>query len=106
MREHLHQQKHLIHRLLELGNCPGVSVAVLCGDEVVLLEGYGFSDLENKVMSKPETIYPIASISKPFTATACGFLVSEGRLSWGTLPFKLSHLHIVHLEYLTARSRP
>ena len=42
---------------------------------------YGYADKERKVHTGPDTIYRIASISKPFTATAVMQLVEQGRLS-------------------------
>lgn len=40
---------------------------------------YGLADKERKVPTGPDTIYRIASISKPFTATAIMQLVEQGR---------------------------
>lgn len=40
---------------------------------------YGYADKERKVHTGPDTIYRVASISKPFTATAIMQLVERGR---------------------------
>jgi CubicO group peptidase (beta-lactamase class C family) len=42
--------------------------------------GFGFADVENKVRARPETVYRLASVSKPMTATAVMKLAEEGRL--------------------------
>ncbi|KAM7191784.1 Beta-lactamase/transpeptidase-like protein [Naviculisporaceae sp. PSN 640] len=78
----LEAHTELISKLMHLGNSPGVSYAVLCEGEVVLLGGQGYADLEKAIPAGPETIYPIASITKTLTASACGFLVTEGLISW------------------------
>ncbi len=59
---------------------PGISVAVVENDEIVWAEGYGLADVENEVPAKADTIYRIASISKPMAATALMQLVEQGRV--------------------------
>jgi CubicO group peptidase (beta-lactamase class C family) len=49
-------------------------------DKVVLAEGYGFADLENAVPATPQTVYPIGSLSKQFTAAAIMKLVEQDRV--------------------------
>jgi len=61
---------------------PGVAVAVIVEDEVVLAKGYGFKDLENKVPMTADTLLAIGSSSKAFTVFALGTLVDEGKLDW------------------------
>lgn len=61
---------------------PGVSVAVVRGGRDTLVHrGYGVADVENGVPATPETVYPIASLTKTFTAAAVMLLAEEGRLS-------------------------
>ena len=59
---------------------PGASVAVAVGERVVYANGFGLSDLENSVPAKASTVYRLASISKPITATAVMQLVERGKL--------------------------
>jgi CubicO group peptidase (beta-lactamase class C family) len=61
---------------------PGAAVAVVVGDRVVLLEGWGFADLEAKRPMTPDTLIPIASITKQFTVAALATLARDGRLDW------------------------
>ncbi len=56
------------------------SVLVAHHDIILLDRGYGLADRSNDVPNTPETIYPIASITKPITATAILRLADEGRL--------------------------
>jgi CubicO group peptidase (beta-lactamase class C family) len=57
-------------------------VAVVVGDEVVLLKGYGFRDVEKKLPMTAETQMPIASVTKQFTVAALATLVRQGKLDW------------------------
>lgn len=58
---------------------PGVSVAVLAGEDVYL-RGLGSRDLESNAPATPDTLYGIASCTKSFTATAILQLAERGDL--------------------------
>jgi CubicO group peptidase (beta-lactamase class C family) len=60
---------------------PGVSLALVRGDEVVYARGFGFRDLEKRLPATPATAYGIGSITKSFTALGILQLVEEGKLS-------------------------
>ena len=60
---------------------PGVSVAVVRGDSILLTRGYGFANLEHRVPASDSTVYQSGSLGKQFTATAVGMLAEQGRLS-------------------------
>jgi len=60
---------------------PGLSLAVIKDAQPILIKGYGFSNVEQQVPVKPETVFQSGSIGKQFTATAVMILVEEGKLS-------------------------
>jgi len=60
---------------------PGMALAVVKDGRVVLVRGYGFRNVENKLPVTGKTVFPIASATKSFTATAIGMLADEGALS-------------------------
>jgi CubicO group peptidase (beta-lactamase class C family) len=72
----------IVNKGLEGLKVPGVAIAVIVEDEVVLAKGYGFKDLENKVPMTPDTLLAIGSASKAFTVFALGTLVDSGKLDW------------------------
>jgi len=59
---------------------PAISIAIGREGKVVFANGYGFSDVENFVPAKADTVYRIASVSKVITAVAILQLVEQGRL--------------------------
>ena len=67
-----------IVRAVEEKQVPSVSLAVVKNGEIVWEEAFGLADLERKIKATPETLYPIASATKPFTATALMVLVERG----------------------------
>lgn len=61
-------------------NIPGMSVAVVEDQKVVLATGLGFADVENGIPATAETAYDIASVSKPISAVVALRLVEMGTL--------------------------
>ncbi len=60
---------------------PGVVVAVVRGDSVLLLRGYGLARLEDSIPADPErSIYRLASVAKLFVATTVLQRVALGKL--------------------------
>lgn len=74
----------LIERELQAQKIPGAAVAVVVGDEVVLMRGYGWRDMSARQPVTPDTIFPIASITKQFTVASLGTLARQGKLDWDT----------------------
>lgn len=66
---------------MEEHRVPGAGVVVVRDGAVLAARGYGFADLDTKQPVVAErTLFPAASVSKLFTATAAMQLVEEGRL--------------------------
>jgi serine beta-lactamase-like protein LACTB len=59
---------------------PGLSVAIAEGGELRFAAGYGLADVENDVEAGADTVYRLASVSKPMTAVAALRLAQRGRL--------------------------
>ena len=63
-------------------NAPGFGVGVVSHGKLVFAHGYGFRDYGRKLPFTAQTLCPIASNTKLFTAVAAGMLVQEGKLDW------------------------
>jgi CubicO group peptidase (beta-lactamase class C family) len=59
---------------------PGLSVAVVSGNQLGYANGFGVADLENSILAKPGTVYRLGSLSKTVTATAVMRLAEQGKL--------------------------
>lgn len=59
---------------------PGLSVAVVKDQAVVLALGLGYADLEQRIIATADTPYNIASVTKPLSAVVALRLVEEGVL--------------------------
>lgn len=69
-----------IAELMKEHRVPGISVAVTDGGKVVFARGYGYADVANRQGVQPESLFRIASISKPITAVAILRLAEVGKL--------------------------
>lgn len=65
---------------VERQHIPGLSVAVLTGDRVVLSRGYGLANVELHVPASDSTVYQSGSMGKQFTAALVEMLVDNHRI--------------------------
>jgi CubicO group peptidase (beta-lactamase class C family) len=63
---------------------PGVAVGVVAEDQVVLTEGWGVREEGRPDTVDAETVFQLASLSKPLSSTVVAGLVGEGALDWDT----------------------
>jgi D-alanyl-D-alanine carboxypeptidase len=70
-----------VHRQMEKKRIPGLSIAVIRDGHIVKEAAYGKASLELNVPATLDTSYPLASMTKIFTAAAVMQLVQEGRIS-------------------------
>ena len=71
-----------IQRILTEFNAVGVTVAVVEKNNVLLAQGYGYKDLDNKKSVTPQTLFQIGSCTKAFTTTLLGMLMDEKLLDF------------------------
>jgi CubicO group peptidase (beta-lactamase class C family) len=71
-----------MEKTLKDWNAPGIGVGIVVNDKLVFVKGYGYRDYAKKLPITANTLFPIASNTKLFTAMAAGFLVEEGKLTW------------------------
>lgn len=71
----------MMHDFLSEHNVPGAAIAVTDHKRLVFARGYGYADLKTSQKVEPDSVFRIASISKPITAIAILQLVEHGKLS-------------------------
>jgi CubicO group peptidase (beta-lactamase class C family) len=57
-----------------------ISVAIVHKNQIIWSKAFGYADRENKIYADTSTIYRIASLTKPFTATLMMQLIEKGVL--------------------------
>jgi CubicO group peptidase (beta-lactamase class C family) len=59
---------------------PGMSAAIAERGEIIWSRGFGLADRERAIPATPNSIYHLASVTKPYAATVVLQLVDEGKL--------------------------
>jgi CubicO group peptidase (beta-lactamase class C family) len=72
--------RQYIQEVMEKEEIPSVTVAVAKDGKIIWQEGFGWANREKMVPATPDTMYSLASISKPFTATGLMELVEAGKI--------------------------
>jgi CubicO group peptidase (beta-lactamase class C family) len=61
---------------------PGVAVALVYQDKVVAAKGYGVREVGKPDTIDTDTVFQVASMSKPISSTALAALVGKGVIKW------------------------
>lgn len=61
---------------------PGAAVSVVYNDQVVFLRGHGVRKIGEAAQVDPDTVFELASVSKPITSTILSSLVGDGKIGW------------------------
>ena len=101
-----------VDELYKLLQIPGISAAIVKDQKLLWAKGFGFADLEKRIPATPDTVYSIASLTKPFAATLVMRLVEQGKLdldepiSHYSTDFKDDSVKIKHLLTHTSNGTP
>jgi len=71
-----------ISKVMQQTKLPGLAVAVVYNDHVVFIKGYGVRKKDDPTKVDPDTVFELASVSKPIASTIVASLVGTGDVSW------------------------
>ena len=74
--------ENLADDALKTWEVPGLAIAVVRGNETLILKGFGYRVLGKRDPVTPDTVFPLASCSKAFTTTLLAMLVDDGAMKW------------------------
>jgi N-acyl-D-amino-acid deacylase len=83
---------HEVEAFMQAREIPGGALAVVKDRKLIYARGYGWADREQRIPVRPETLFRIASLSKPFTAVAVLRLVEGKKLDLEARAFETAHL--------------
>ena len=72
----------LAQEQIDQNTVPGLAIAVVFQDKVVYTKGFGVRDANTKEPVDADTVFQLASVSKPIGSTVVAELVGEGKISW------------------------
>jgi CubicO group peptidase (beta-lactamase class C family) len=61
---------------------PGIAIAVVHQDQVVYKQGFGVREAGKPERIDADTVFQMASVSKPISSTVLAALVGEGKITW------------------------
>jgi CubicO group peptidase (beta-lactamase class C family) len=67
---------------MEADAIPGVAVAIVSGEQILLARGLGTRNLATGAPVTPDTLFHIASTNKALTSFVAATLVDDGRVQW------------------------
>jgi CubicO group peptidase (beta-lactamase class C family) len=76
-------------KIMDRHGIPGAALAIAKDGKLVLAKGYGWANIADNVPIQPDTLFGLASLSKPITAVATLKLVEQGKLGLDDKVFDL-----------------
>lgn len=94
----------IVAEIMQRSGVPGVAVAVVHGDRTVFAEGYGVRELGKDARVDADTVFQLASLSKPISGTVGAIQVTSGVVGWDDKA--VSHLPSLRLsdDFVTANA--
>ena len=71
-----------VNQVMRDWQVPGLAIAIVKDDAVVLAKGYGVQKLGGLAPVNEYTLFALSSCSKAFTVASLAMLVDEGKLNW------------------------
>jgi len=72
----------LAQKQIDQNAVPGLAIAVVFQDKVLYAKGFGVRDVNTKASVDADTVFQLASVSKPIGSTVVAELVGEGKITW------------------------
>jgi CubicO group peptidase (beta-lactamase class C family) len=88
--------------LVAAGAVPGMAIVIVHADEIVYIEGFGVRKVGDPQAVDGDTVFQIASMSKPISATVVARLVGQGVVDWDARIADLDPGFRLHDPYPTA----
>lgn len=68
-------------KIVDYYNIPGMAVGIVKDNKIVYAKGFGYKNINTKEPVTTTTLFHMASVSKPFVATAIMQLVEQGKIN-------------------------
>src|SRR5438132_6204545 len=78
----IQEVEKLAQKQIQENALPGLAIAVVFRDKAVYAKGFGVRDTSAKNPVDADTVFQLASLSKPIGSTVVAELVGEGKITW------------------------
>src|SRR5256886_6948794 len=80
---------------------PGFAVAVVFQDTAVYEKGFGVRDVNGKASVNADTVFQLASVSKPIGAAVVAAFVGDGKITWDSRLNELDPIFVMFDPWVT-----
>ncbi len=91
----------LIQDAMESTGLPGMAVAVVYRDEVLYSKGFGVREVGKPGEITPDTVFQVASVSKPLASTVVAGIVGQEVITWTDPVIEHNKSFALNDEYVT-----
>lgn len=85
------------------GTVPSLAIAVVFEDEMIFSKGYGLREVGAEAAVDSDTVFQLASLSKPVGATVVAALIGKRRIDWDTRIVALDPGFALHAPWVTGQ---
>lgn len=71
-----------VEKVMQEWRIPGAAIGIIRDGKIVYVKAFGQRDIRDNLPVTKNTLFPIGSITKSFTATGLAMLSDEGKLEW------------------------
>jgi CubicO group peptidase (beta-lactamase class C family) len=82
IKTHLPKLDRVVRQMLKETGVPGLSIAIVHRNQVVHVEGYGVRKAGTLEPVNADTVFQLASVSKPIASTVVAAVVGDGSVTW------------------------
>ena len=72
----------LAEQMMAKTGVPGIAIGVVHGDRLIYSEGFGVRSTKDSAPVTPDTVFQVASVSKPVGASAVAAAIGKGGVKW------------------------
>jgi CubicO group peptidase (beta-lactamase class C family) len=98
------QLDSLVQTAMSQTGVPGVAVAVVYQDKVVYAKGFGVREVGKPDAVDPDTVFQVASVSKPVSSTIVAGVVGSKAIAWDDPVVKSNPAFALSDPYVTANA--
>lgn len=78
----IHELDGIAQKEIREAAVPGLAIAVIFQDKIAYAKGFGVRDVRTRAPVDANTVFQLASLSKPIGSTVVAKLVGEGKITW------------------------
>src|SRR5947207_2851216 len=78
----IQEVERLAQKQIQENALPGLAIAVVFQDKAVYAKGFGVRDVNTKAPVDADTVFQLASLSKPVGSTIVAELIGAGKITW------------------------